>query len=507
MQNLQLNNIEDTRKLLSDRGICVIIPTYNNAGNIVDVVTRAQNQCNDVIVVCDGCTDNTLELLNTMAIKPIILNQKVNRGKGTALKVGFQYALKNNFAYAITIDADGQHFPEDIPTLLKVNVENPGALIVGQRKDLENVERTGGSKFANSFSNFWFAVQTGKYLPDTQTGYRLYPLKKIYGLNLLTSKYEAELELLVFAAWHGVKLVNIPVNVYYPPKEQRVSHFRPIKDFTRITILNCLLCVLALVYGLPLTIGRILLIFLRSLYSICFFTLFSTLIAAPLIHLYLAFGKNIEKKKDNLHRLINWMACFIQFKHGIPGVKLSISNPTNEDFKKPSVIISNHQSHLDLLSVLTLTPKLIVLTADWVWNNPFYKHIIRNAEFLPTSLGMDVIMPHLQSLVNRGYSILVYPEGTRSIDCSIARFHKGAFYIADKLNVDIIPVVLYGAGKALPKHGRYLRKWPIHLEIYKRMNRDEIVQLGDTHLKQASQMRAFYIREYQDLANQIEKDV
>ena len=88
------------------------------------------------------------------------------------------------FAYAITMDADGQHYPEDIPLMLRANQQHSGALIIGQRKQLEKVERSAGSKFANSFSNFWFAVQTGHYLRDTQTGYRLYPLKKLYGLSL-----------------------------------------------------------------------------------------------------------------------------------------------------------------------------------------------------------------------------------------------------------------------------------------------------------------------------------
>ncbi|MBO7249571.1 MAG: glycosyltransferase family 2 protein, partial [Bacteroidales bacterium] len=248
--------MSDSRITLRDRGICVIIPTYNNGGTILDVVSRAMAECQDVIVVCDGCTDNTLEILSGMADKPHILDLKRNQGKGTALKEGFRYALAQGFAYAITLDGDGQHFPEDIPVLLKANQTHPGALIVGERKDLESADRSKGSKFANKFSNFWFAIQTGHYLNDTQTGYRLYPLKKLRGLSLLTSRYEAELELMVFASWHGVKLVSTPVNVYYPPREERVSHFRPGKDFARITILNSVLCILALVYGLPLAIIR-----------------------------------------------------------------------------------------------------------------------------------------------------------------------------------------------------------------------------------------------------------
>ena len=168
-----------------------------------------------------------MEILENLPEKPVIIDLKVNKGKGSALKAGFRYALKAGFSYAVTLDGDGQHFPEDIPLLLKANMENPGALIVGQRKDLENAVRSRGSKFANSFSNFWFAVQTGHYLKDTQTGYRLYPLRKLRWLSLLPSRYEAELALMVVASWHGVRLVSEPVNVYYPPMDERVSHFRP----------------------------------------------------------------------------------------------------------------------------------------------------------------------------------------------------------------------------------------------------------------------------------------
>lgn len=497
----------EQQTLLRDRGICVIIPTYNNAGTIADVVQRAQIQCSDVIVVCDGCTDDTLEILNDLAIKPIIVELKKNSGKGAALKAGFRYALENGFAYAITLDGDGQHYPEDIPVMLAANQKHPGALIVGERKGLDSVDRSCGSKFANSFSNFWFAVQTGTYLKDTQTGYRLYPLKKLRGLSLLTSRYEAELELMVFASWHGVKLVNEQVNVFYPPREDRVSHFRPGKDFIRISILNAILCVLAIIYGLPLTIFRKTLAVLRTIYSLLFFIITSMFIMTPLVYIYLSIGKITEKKKYNLHRILNFMARFLLIHHKIPGVRYSQSNPYNEDFSRPAVIICNHQSHLDLVPLLAVTEKVIVLTADWVWKNPIYKYAIRNAEFLPASSGLDNIMPQLKSLVERGYSIAVYPEGTRSPDCSIGRFHQGAFYLAETLGVDVLPLIIYGSGKALPKRGRILNRWPMHLEIDRRISPDAMKQKGATLRAQASYMRKYYKERYTAIANKIEQDV
>ena len=497
----------EQQKTLRARAICVIIPTYNNAGTIADVVRRAQEQCSDVIVVCDGCTDNTIELLKALDEVPTIVELPKNSGKGAALKAGFEYALEKGFAYAITLDGDAQHYPEDIPVLLRANQEHPRALIVGERKNLERAERSKGSKFANAFSNFWFAVQTLTHLKDTQTGYRLYPLKKLRGLSLLTSRYEAELELMVFASWHGVKLVSEPVNVFYPPRSERVSHFRPTKDFARITVLNMVLCLLAVIYGYPLAIIRGVLTLLRTIYAMLIFLVFSMLIMTPLVHIYLLIGKITEKKRYNLHRMLSFVARFITCYHKIPGVPYSQGNPHNEKFDTPAVIICNHQSHLDLMPMLMQTPKMIILTADWVWNNPVYRYTIRSAEFLPVSAGVEAILPQLKSLVERGYSIAVYPEGTRSKDCSIGRFHKGAFHMAQELNIDILPLIIYGSGKALPKHGRYLRKWPMHLEIGKRISPSELRSYGETLKEQASYMRKYYKEHYVELANRIEQNV
>lgn len=506
MPEVASQNIQEQKQTLHDRGICVVIPTYNNVGTICDVVERTLQQCQDVIVVSDGCTDGTCELLKGIKGITLVAYQK-NAGKGTALKRGFKKALEMGFAYAITIDADGQHFPEDIPLMLEANQKNPGCLIVGERKGLETMERSGGSKFANAFSNFWFTVQTGCRLKDTQTGYRLYPLKKLYGLSLLTSRYEAELELMVFASWHGVKLVSTPVNVFYPPREERVSHFRPGLDFTRISILNTILCVLALVYALPLAIIRKTLDFLRNLYSLTIFLIATLLVMTPIAMVYLKCGKITEKKRDNLHKMLQFFSKFIILYHKIPGVKFTVSNQNNEDFSKPAVIISNHQSHLDLLTLIIHSPKIVVLTNDWVWRNPFYGYVIRNAEFYPVSAGMENIMPKLKSLVDRGYSIAVYPEGTRSVDCSIGRFHQGAFHIANTLGLDVLPMVLYGAGKAMPKKKMWIYRWPIHIEIDKRISTAELQSFGETLKSQASYMRKYYKRRYTEIANKIEQNV
>ena len=218
----------------------------------------------------------------------------------------------------------------------------------------------------------------------------------------------------------------------------------------------------------------------------------------PGAFIYLKCGRRSEKKKENLHKFIcrsaKWGTSFL----GLFGNKFTVTGRTDEDFSRPAIITCNHQSHLDLLPMLALTPKLVILTADWVWHNPLYGFIIREADYLPASKGLEAITPRLKEIVAKGYSIAVYPEGTRSLDGSIGRFHQGAFYLAETLDLDILPVVLYGAGKALPKHGRVLQPGPIRLEIDPRIPQEEMKRQGDTHKAQASYLRKYYISRYQE---------
>lgn len=495
---------ERIKELLHDRAICVVIPTYNNCGSIRQVVDDTLAYCDDVIVVNDGSTDGTLDILHSISSVNLVSYEK-NHGKGYALKRGFLHALSMGFAYAITIDADGQFFSKDIPAFLSANMQHPGALIVGSRI-FNDAERTGGSKFANSFSNFWFYVQTGKKLADTQTGFRLYPLKKLSGLSLLTSRYEAELELLVFASWHGVKIVPIPVDVYYPPIEERVTHFRPFTDFARISLLNTVLCLLAIVYGLPLRKFRFFAKWLRTIYSALFFVFFSIVVLTPWVWVVIHMGKMNERKRKHLHWLIYKSSRFVLIQHGIPGVKFRYKVTEGTKFDKPRVIICNHQSHLDLMCQLVFTPNIIFLTNDWVWNNPFYGMLIRNAEYLPVKDGVEALFPQLRSLVERGYSIAVFPEGTRAKDCRIGRFHKGAFLIAEQLGLEVLPMYLYGTGKVLQKHSFNLKKGILYIEVDSPITRDELAKIGDARQLTAAMHRR-YLKKYEHLSNRIEQYV
>ena len=368
------------------------------------------------------------------------------------------------------------------------------------------MKRSAGSIFANNFANFWFFVETLHAIPDTQTGFRLYPLKKLYGYKLLTSRYEAELELIVFASWHGVKIHSIPVDVYYPPKEERVSHFRPGPDFFRISVLNTVLCCLAVVYGLPLFLYRSLATLFRTFITITFFTVVMLFFVTPFTWVYVHCGKMTDKKKCNLHLLMYHAARMVTCHLGIPGVHFSFKKDASVDFNRPSVIICNHQSHLDLAYLLSLTPKLIFLTTDWVWNDPFYGFLIRHAEYYPASQGIDNLIPKFRSLVERGYSIAIFPEGTRSITCHLGPFHKGAFYVADELGIGVIPMMLYGTGRALRKKTHLLKKSPVYLEVDKPYTHEQLQAIGDVR-QQTHHFHRLYLSRFTEISNKIEQDV
>ena len=234
--------------------LCVVIPTYNNAGTLARVLNDVCKYTSSVIVVNDGSTDHTSVILKDFDGTVEVVAYQTNKGKGYALKCGFDRAEALGYKAAITLDSDGQHFASDIEAFVQVHATCPGAFLIGQRI-IEGLMPSGNS-FANRFSNFWFAVQTGRRLQDTQNGFRLYPLAAMKGLRPLSTRYEAELEMLVRSAWKGIAIQPVPVHVYYPAENEHVSHFRPGKDFFRISLLNTLFTFLAILYGYPSMLCR-----------------------------------------------------------------------------------------------------------------------------------------------------------------------------------------------------------------------------------------------------------
>lgn len=228
---------------------CVIIPTYNNAATLGKLIEDVSAYTKHIIVVNDGSTDNTLEILKDYPAVQLLTYDN-NVGKGWALRKAFKFAVEKGYAYAITIDSDGQHFAKDLPVFIEALEAYPNAIIIGAR-NMDQSTVPGGSSFGNKFSNFWFKVETGISSPDTQSGYRLYPLLPLQKMRFTTFKYEFEIEVLVKAAWKGIEVISVPVTVYYAPKEQRVSHFRPFKDFFRISVLNTVLVLISVLYIKP----------------------------------------------------------------------------------------------------------------------------------------------------------------------------------------------------------------------------------------------------------------
>ncbi len=228
---------------------CVMIPTYNNAFTLERVIADVSAYTTNIIVVNDGSTDETKKILQPFSFIKSVQYEK-NVGKGWALRKAITCASELGYHYGISIDSDGQHFAKDLPTFIHALEKTKDAIIIGAR-NMDQSSVPGKSSFGNKFSNFWFKVETGITARDTQSGYRLYPLYLLKDIHFFTRKYEFEIEVLVRAAWKGVKIISVPVSVYYPPKEERVSHFRPFKDFTRISILNTILVLVTFFYIRP----------------------------------------------------------------------------------------------------------------------------------------------------------------------------------------------------------------------------------------------------------------
>jgi len=234
---------------------CVLIPTYNNHKTLKRVIDGVLKYTNHIIIVNDGSTDTTKAILsNYPDLEQIHLEQ--NKGKGNALQLGLKKAEDLGFEYALSIDSDGQHYPDDIPLFIEElkNSSNKNIVLIGARNlNAEGMPRK--NSFANKFSNFWYWAETGHELQDTQSGFRLYPVKEVNKIKFLSTKFEFEVEVMVKASWRGILVKNIPIRVLYDPLE-RVSHYRPFKDFVRISAINTWLLIIAIVYIKPRDLYR-----------------------------------------------------------------------------------------------------------------------------------------------------------------------------------------------------------------------------------------------------------
>lgn len=212
--------------------VAIVIPVYNHGTRISDVVHQVLLLGFPVFVVDDGSTDATPDILRTMDSLITVLTHSQNKGKGAALRTGFT-AAQRSCDWAVSIDADGQHKPEDIENLLQAVQENMRSIVIGNRQGMNQDHVPWTSKFGRKFSNFWVWVSGGPMVSDSQSGFRLYPLPEVLGLDVQARRFQYEVEVLVKAHQEGIMIVEAPVQVVYQKGVERISHFHPWHDFVR----------------------------------------------------------------------------------------------------------------------------------------------------------------------------------------------------------------------------------------------------------------------------------
>jgi len=208
-----------------------VIPVYNHAGTVAQVVKDALSLGCPVFVVDDGSTDDTFNQIKD--IKGIrILQHAENQGKGAAILTGFAAAAAVA-DWAITMDADGQHYAEDAKEMIKAIPEDSRPIVVGARSGMTGKHVPWTSSFGRKFSNFWVRTSGGPKISDSQSGFRIYPLPEALHLKIKARRFQFEVEILVQAKRHGLSVIETPIRVHYNPEGGRISHFRPFVDFCR----------------------------------------------------------------------------------------------------------------------------------------------------------------------------------------------------------------------------------------------------------------------------------
>ena len=215
----------------------VVLPTYNNARTLMQTIDKICGLSLPIIVVNDGATDGTAEILSAwQQANPQPANRVIhhlrNMGKGAALKTGFAAAIDAAYTHAVTMDSDGQLNPAEIPKLAAVARRHPDALILGVR-DSHRPDYPASSRLGRTLSNFMIRLESGQRVEDSQCGFRVYPLSMIRALPVKTHRFDYETEIITRAAWAGFPIREIPVSCRYFPDEMRVSHFRLFRDTVR----------------------------------------------------------------------------------------------------------------------------------------------------------------------------------------------------------------------------------------------------------------------------------
>lgn len=240
---------------------------------------------------------------------------------------------------------------------------------------------------------------------------------------------------------------------------------------------------------------------LLSVIAFTYFTLGSLTLTAVGFVLIRLNPFNKEKGKYLYHVILSWF-CWSQL-HIMGNVKKRVINPLNEQLEKPAVIISNHQSFLDILQSVSLHPKVILLTNQWVWRSPVFGAVVRMADYYPVAEGVEASVDKLRGLVERGYSIVIYPEGTRSPDPVIKRFHKGAFYLAEQLGLDILPVLIHGTAYTMSKGDFLLKNGTITAKYLPRITQQQ-TEWGQGYSERTKKISRYFKQQYEALRSETE---
>lgn len=232
---------------------------------------------------------------------------------------------------------------------------------------------------------------------------------------------------------------------------------------------------------------------LLTCWGALFVACFAIFVAIPRAWFYTLVWNQEERHRQKYHE---WFCGWCRrISSHIPLATVAWHNNHNEQFEKPAMIIANHQSHLDLITLIGLHPRLVIMTNQWVWNFPLYAPVIRYLEYYPSAEGFEGSEEHMSELVKRGYSILIFPEGTRSANCNILKFKRGAFYLAQQLKLDIVPVYLSGCGAVLPKTDFCLHRGHIDIEIGKRVEFEDN-SMGETYGERTRMWHKHYLNKF-----------
>jgi glycosyltransferase involved in cell wall biosynthesis len=218
-------------RLMAAARIAVLIPAYNCAATIDAVVRGARAQVADVLVVDDGSRDDTAVRAREAGAE--VLRFDANRGKGAALRAGLAALAARGATHALAMDGDGQHLAREVPRLIDAASADPTALVIGERR-IGTQEVKPVKLFGNRFANRWVEIASGVAVPDSQSGLRVYPLAATLALGATAERFAFETEVLIRAARAGMTITSVPVDVYYPPAAERVSHYAPWRDTVRI---------------------------------------------------------------------------------------------------------------------------------------------------------------------------------------------------------------------------------------------------------------------------------